>query len=71
MPVTFNRLLLVGSATLVVLFGLPIAFGLYTYVIPLQIGARSPAFPRLASLSLWLYVFGGAPLLYALRLHTT
>ena len=63
-PVTFNRLLSVGSATLVVLFGLPIAFGLYTYVIPLQIGARSLAFPRLASLSLWLYIFGGG-ILYA------
>ena len=68
-PVTFNRLLSVGSATLVVLFGLPIAFGLYTYVVPLQIGARSLAFPRLASLSLWLYVFGGALLYVVLRLH--
>ncbi|MFI5026894.1 MAG: cbb3-type cytochrome c oxidase subunit I, partial [Solirubrobacterales bacterium] len=54
----------VGSETLVVLFGLPIAFGLYTSVIPLQIGARSLAFPRLASLSLWLYIFGGG-ILYA------
>jgi cytochrome c oxidase subunit 1 len=68
-PVTFNRLLSVGSATLVVLFGLPIAFGLYTYVVPLQIGARSLAFPRLASLSVWLYIFGGA-LLYASFAYT-
>ena len=68
-PVTFNRLLSVGSATLVVLFGLPIAFGLYTYVIPLQIGARSLAFPRLASLSLWLYIFGGG-MLYASFAYT-
>ena len=68
-PVTFNRLLSVGSATLVVLFALPLAFGLYTYVVPLQIGARSLAFPRLASLSLWLYVFGGG-LLYASFAYT-
>ena len=54
-PVTFNRLLSVGSATLIVLFALPFVFGLFTYVVPLQIGARSLAFPRLASLSLWLY----------------
>jgi len=68
-PVTFNRLLSVGSATLIVLFALPFVFGLFTYVVPLQIGSRSLAFPRLASLSLWLYVFGGA-LLYVTFVYT-
>ncbi|HEX3294807.1 MAG TPA: cbb3-type cytochrome c oxidase subunit I [Solirubrobacterales bacterium] len=68
-PVTFNRLLSVGSATLIVLFALPLVFGLFTYVIPLQIGSRSLAFPRLASLSLWLYLFGGA-LLYVSFVYT-
>jgi cytochrome c oxidase subunit 1 len=68
-PVTFNRVLSVGSATLIVLFALPFVFGLFTYVVPLQIGARSLAFPRLASLSLWLYVVGGA-LLYVSFVYT-
>ncbi len=68
-PVTFNRLLSVGSATLVVLFALPLAFGLFTYLVPLQIGARSLAFPRLASLALWLYIAGGA-ILYASFAYT-
>ncbi|HEY7121904.1 MAG TPA: cbb3-type cytochrome c oxidase subunit I [Solirubrobacterales bacterium] len=68
-PVTFNRLLSVGSATLIVLFALPFAFGLFTYVVPLQIGARSLAFPRLASLSLYLYLFGGG-LLYVSFVYT-
>jgi cytochrome c oxidase subunit I len=68
-PVTFNRLLSVGSATLIVLFALPFVFGLFTYVVPLQIGARSLAFPRLASLSLWLYVLGGG-LLYVSFVYT-
>src|SRR5262249_57920824 len=45
-PVTFNRLLSVGSPTLIVLFALPLAFGLYTYAVPLQIGARALTFPR-------------------------
>jgi heme/copper-type cytochrome/quinol oxidase subunit 1 len=58
-PITFNRLLSVGSASLVVLFALPLAIGLYTYLVPLQIGARALAFPRLASLAVWLYVAGG------------
>ena len=68
-PVTFNRLLSVGSATLIVLFALPFVFGLFTYVVPLQIGARSLAFPRLSSLSLWLYLLGGA-LLYVSFVYT-
>jgi cytochrome c oxidase subunit 1 len=68
-PVTFNRLLSVDSATLIVLFALPLAFGLFTYVVPLQIGARSLAFPRLASLAVWLYILGGA-LLYVSFIYT-
>ena len=68
-PVTFNRLLSVGSATLIVLFALPFVFGLFTYVVPLQIGSRSLAFPRLASLSLWLYLLGGG-LLYVSFVYT-
>ena len=61
-PVTFNRLLSVMGASLVVLFILPLALGLFAYLVPLQIGARSLAFPRLANLSFWLYVIGGAVL---------
>jgi cytochrome c oxidase subunit 1 len=68
-PVTFNRLLSVDSATLIVLFALPLAYGLFTYVVPLQIGARSLAFPRLASLAVWLYILGGA-LLYVSFAYT-
>jgi cytochrome c oxidase subunit 1 len=61
-PVTFNRLLSVWGATTIALFVLPLAIGLYTYVVPLQIGARSLAFPRLANLALWLFLAGGAAL---------
>ncbi len=68
-PVTFNRLLSVSSASLVALFAVPFAIGLYTYVVPLQIGARQIAFPRMASLALWLYVAGGA-ILYVSFVYT-
>ncbi len=61
-PVTFNRLLSISETTLVVLFAVPLAIGLFTYVVPLQIGARSLAFPRLGSLALWLYLAAGAAL---------
>jgi heme/copper-type cytochrome/quinol oxidase subunit 1 len=68
-PVTFNRLLSVGSATLVMLFALPLAMGLFTYIVPLQVGARQIAFPRLANLSFWLFAIGGA-LLYVSFVYT-
>ncbi len=59
-PTVFDRLLSASGVTAVVLFGVPLALGLISYVVPLQIGARAVAFPRLASLSWWLYVAGGA-----------
>lgn len=61
-PVTFNRLLSVMGVTLVMLFALPLAMGLFTYLVPLQIGARTVAFPRLANLGAWLFIIGGTVL---------
>jgi heme/copper-type cytochrome/quinol oxidase subunit 1 len=61
-PVEFNRLLSLYGATAVFLFGLPVAAGLISYVVPLQIGARSVAFPRLNLLSWWLWLCGGVAL---------
>jgi cytochrome c oxidase subunit 1 len=57
-PNLFNRLLSIGGATLIFLFILPFAFGLFAYVVPLQIGARGLAFGRLANLSFYLWAFG-------------
>jgi heme/copper-type cytochrome/quinol oxidase subunit 1 len=68
-PVTFNRVLSVFGPTMVLLFALPLVMGLFTYLVPLQIGARSTAFPRLGSLGLWLLLAGGA-LLYASFVYT-
>lgn len=59
-PITFNRLLSVFGVTMMVLFVLPLAMGLITYLLPLQIGARAFAFPRLGTLALWLFLAGGA-----------
>jgi cytochrome c oxidase subunit 1 len=59
-PEIFARLLSASGVTLTVLFAVPLVLGLIGYVVPLQIGARSVAFPRLALLSAWLYIIGGA-----------
>jgi heme/copper-type cytochrome/quinol oxidase subunit 1 len=68
-PVTFNRVLSLYGATAVFLFALPLCLGLFYYVAPLQIGARSTALPRLGQLGLWLYLLGAA-VLYAGFLYT-
>jgi heme/copper-type cytochrome/quinol oxidase subunit 1 len=68
-PVTFERLLSAYGATAIVFFALPLAIGFATYVVPLQIGSRGVAFPRLASLSFWLYLLG-AIALYGSFLYT-
>jgi heme/copper-type cytochrome/quinol oxidase subunit 1 len=68
-PVTFNRMLSLYGATAVFLFAIPLALGLFYYVTPLQIGARTTALPRVGQLGLWLYLAGGA-VLYSGLLYT-
>lgn len=63
-PVTFNRILSLYGVTTIFLFAIPLALGFFCYVVPLQIGARGTALPRLGQLGLWLYV-AGATVLYA------
>jgi cytochrome c oxidase subunit 1 len=68
-PEIFDRLLSAAPVTLVVLAAIPLALGVIGYVVPLQIGARGVAFPRLNQLSYWLYA-AGAVTLYASFLYT-
>jgi cytochrome c oxidase subunit 1 len=59
-PEIFARLLSASGVTLAVLFAVPLALGVIGYIVPLQIGARGVALPRLNLLSVWLYLVGGA-----------
>lgn len=58
-PEIFDRLMSTAPVTLVVLAAIPLALGLIACIVPLQIGARGVAFPRLLQLSYWLYLIGG------------
>jgi cytochrome c oxidase subunit 1 len=62
-PQVFNRLFTMHGTTMVFFVGIPILFGFGNYLIPLMIGARDMAFPRLNAFSFWLSAFGGV-LLY-------
>lgn len=58
-PATFNRFFTMHGTTMVFLVGMPILFGFANYLVPLMIGARDMAFPRLNAFSFWLTAFGG------------
>jgi cytochrome c oxidase subunit 1 len=58
-PATFNRLFTMHGTTMVFLVGIPIVFGFGNYLVPLMIGARDLAFPRLNAFGYWILLFGG------------
>ena len=58
-PQVFNRMFTMHGSTMVFFVGIPILFGFGNYLIPLMIGARDMAFPRLNAFSFWISAFGG------------
>ncbi len=58
-PGTFNQLFTMHGTTMVFLVGIPIVFGFGNYLVPLMIGARDLAFPRLNAFGFWILLFGG------------
>ena len=64
-PFVFNRLFTMHGTTMVFLVGMPILFGFGNYLIPLMIGARDMAFPRLNAFSFWISAFAGLMLYFS------
>ena len=67
-PQVYNQIFTMHGTTMIFLAVMPSLFGLAIYFVPLMIGARDMAYPRLNALSLWLLVCGGL-LLYFSFLH--
>ena len=65
-PETFNQLFTMHGTTMIFLVAMPALFGLVNYVLPLQIGARDMAFPRLNAFGFWCVPLGGILLHFSL-----
>ncbi len=64
-PETYNQVFSMHGTTMVFLVVMPVLTGFMVYFIPLMIGARDVAFPRVNALSYWLYLMGGLLLYFS------
>jgi cytochrome c oxidase subunit I len=58
-PDVYNQMFTMHGVTMVFLAIMPLGIGLANYFVPLQIGARDLAFPRLNAFGYWVYLVGG------------
>jgi cytochrome c oxidase subunit 1 len=58
-PEVYNQVFTMHGVTMIFLVIMPLAAAFANYLLPLQIGARDVAFPRLNAVSFWLFLFGG------------
>ncbi|HEY8684271.1 MAG TPA: cytochrome c oxidase subunit I [Chloroflexota bacterium] len=65
-PAIYNQLFTMHGVTMIFLVVMPVLVGFANYFLPLMIGARDIAFPRLNAMSYWLFLFGGLLLYFSL-----
>jgi cytochrome c oxidase subunit 1 len=64
-PDVFNRFFTMHGTSMVFLVGMALVAGLGNYLVPLMIGTRDMAFPRLNAFGYWMFLFGGLLLYFS------
>jgi cytochrome c oxidase subunit I len=64
-PQAFNRMFTMHGTTMIFFVAMPLMFGFANYLVPLMIGARDMAFPRLNAFSFWMTALGGLLLYFS------
>ncbi|MEJ2559566.1 MAG: cytochrome c oxidase subunit I [Anaerolineae bacterium] len=64
-PQAYNQLFTMHGTTMIFLVVVPVLIGFSIYFVPLMIGARDVAYPRLNAFSFWIFLLGGLMLYYS------
>jgi cytochrome c oxidase subunit 1 len=68
-PDLYNQLFTMHGTTMMFLFAVPVMQAMAVYLVPLMIGTRSVAFPRMNAFAFWIFVMGGLVLYGAFVLN--
>src|SRR5438067_5320830 len=68
-PDFYDEVFSTHGTVMMFLFAVPITQGFAVYLVPLMVGAREIAFPRLNAFSYWLYLFGGLMIVAAFAIN--
>jgi cytochrome c oxidase subunit I+III len=69
-PELYNQLFTMHGTTMMFLFGVPVQLAVAIYLVPLMVGTRNIAFPRLNAFGYWVYLVGGLLLYSGFILNT-
>jgi cytochrome c oxidase subunit 1 len=68
-PDLYNQVFTMHGTTMMFLFAVPVMEAMAVYLVPLMVGTRSIAFPRLNAFGYWIYLFGGLMIYVAFLLN--
>jgi cytochrome c oxidase subunit I+III len=58
-PDLYNQIFTLHGTTMMFLFAVPVMQAMAVYLLPLMLGTRTTAFPRMTAYAYWVYLFGG------------